>query len=172
MFCGAVDGSIIPPFIVYPQPKPKEYNPLTGGIENSEITYTQKGWMDAETFGQFIEHFDNARDQRSVLLLIDSVSSHVSMSGFEDAKARGTELYRIVPNATHLMQPLDKRVFGPLKRRWREVTRKQSRENPGNPFGKEKFTENLKEAFTYSVNHSLSSIVLRHQEFIQLTVQL
>lgn len=154
MFCGAVDGSIIPPFMVYPQPNPKEYNSLTGGVENSEITYTQKGWMDAEAFGQFIEHSDkNAGDQRPVLLLIDRVSSHVSMSGFEDAKARGTELYRIVPNATHLMRPLDKGVFCPLKRRWHEVTRKQSRENPGNPVGKEKLTANLKEAFTYSVNH-------------------
>lgn len=32
-----------------------------------------------------------------------------------EAKGKGIELYRNVPNATHLMQPLDKSVFGPLK---------------------------------------------------------
>ena len=49
MFCGSADGRIMPPFMVYPEPRPSGYNPLTGPIENSAIAYTKKGWMDSTT---------------------------------------------------------------------------------------------------------------------------
>jgi hypothetical protein len=148
MYCGCADGSMMPPFMVYPAPQPRGYNPLTGAMEGSAIAYTKKGWMDAETFCKFIDHFDkHAGPERPVVLLIDSVSSHVDMSAFEGAKAKGIEIYRIVPNATHLMQPLDKGVFGPLKTRWHQVVRKHTREHPEDPIGKVNFAEKLKEAF-------------------------
>ena len=148
MFCGSADGRMIPPFMVYPEPRPRGYNPLSGGIEHSSVEYIKKGWMDSVTFRQFINHFDqHCGTERPVVLLIDSVSSHVDMASFEEAKAKGIEVYRIVPNATHLMQPLDKGVFGPLKSRWHQVVRKHTREHPANPIGKENFAEKLKEAF-------------------------
>lgn len=117
MFVGSAAGKMMPPFIIYPEPKPRGYKPLTGALEGSTIEYTKKGWMDASTFSKFIDHFDkHAGEERPVLLLIDSVSSHVDSLVFEKAKSKGIEMYRIVPNATHLMQPLDKGVFGPLKK--------------------------------------------------------
>ena len=119
MYCAAANGHMLLPFIIYPEPKPKGFNLLTGSSEGCEITYAKKGWMDTSTFKLFIDHFDKyAVKERPIVLLIDSVSSHVSMSVFEDAKSKGIELYRLVPNATHLMQPLDKGVFGPLKKKW------------------------------------------------------
>ena len=148
MFCGSASGQMMPPFFVYPEPRPRGYNPLTGAQEGSEIRYTKKGWMDAATFSLFIDHFDKfAGAERPVLLLIDSVSSHVDCSVFQKAKEKGIELYRLVPNATHLMQPLDKGVFGPLKAKWHLVARKHVRDNPGKNIGKEIFPEKLKEAF-------------------------
>lgn len=65
--------------------------------------------------------------------MIDSVSSHINMDIFTKAGSRGIEIYRLVPNATHLMQPLDKGVFGPLKKEWYKTVRKTTRENPGKP---------------------------------------
>lgn len=148
MFCGSAGGEIMPPFFIYPEPKPRGFNPLAGATEGSDIVYTAKGWMDAVSFRMFIKHFDkHAGAQRPVILLFDSVSSHVDMLAFEDAKSRGIELYRLYPNATHLMQPLDKGVFGPLKLRWHQVVRKHTRENPGAPITKHNFVEKLKEAF-------------------------
>jgi hypothetical protein len=94
---------------VYPEPKPKGYNPLNGSIVGSQIAYTPKGWIDRSTFSQFIDHFNkHAGNERPVVLLFDSVSSHVDHDVFMKAKSLGIELYRIVPNATHFMQPLDK----------------------------------------------------------------
>lgn len=148
MYCGSADGTIMPPFFVYPEPKPRRYNPLSGGIEGSLIAYTKKGWMDFNSFRQFINHFDkHVGTERPVLLLFDSVSSHVDMSSFEDAKAKGIELYRLLPNATHIMQPLDVDVFGPMKTRWHQVVRKHTRDHPGSPIGKQNFAEKLKETF-------------------------
>jgi hypothetical protein len=139
---------MLPPFLIYPEPKPRGYNPLTASVEGSEIAYTKKGWMDAPIFKHFLEHFNNhAVKERPVILLVDSVSSHISMSVFEYAKGNGIELYRLVPNATHLMQPLDKGVFGPFKQRWHQVVRQHNRANPGNLIGKENFAAKLKDAF-------------------------
>ncbi|XP_056003489.1 uncharacterized protein LOC130049641 [Ostrea edulis] len=148
MFCGAADGRMIPPFIVFPEPKPKGYNPLSAGLEGGAAAYTKKGWMDSVTFKVFLEHFNTfAGSERPIVLLFDSVSSHIDMKTFEFAKQKGIELYRLLPNATHVMQPLDVGVFGPLKTRWHQVVRKHTRENPGTPIGKDNFAEKLKEAF-------------------------
>ena len=104
--------------------------------------------MDAATFAKFIDHFDkHAGTDRPVLLLIDSVSSHIDLSVFSEASSKGIELYRIVPNATHLMQPMDKGVFGPLKSKWHMIVRKYTRENPGKCINRENFAEKLTEAF-------------------------
>ncbi|KAH3861891.1 hypothetical protein DPMN_024844 [Dreissena polymorpha] len=73
--------------------------------------------MDAAAFKKFLEHFDkNCGLNRPVVLLIDSVSSHLEMKVFEYASSKGIELYRLHPNATHIMQPLDVGVFGHLKK--------------------------------------------------------
>jgi len=45
------------------------------------------------------------------------------------------------------MQPLDKRVFGPLETKWHIVCRKSTRENPGKVNEKENFAEKLTEAY-------------------------
>ncbi|WAR05558.1 hypothetical protein MAR_020927, partial [Mya arenaria] len=100
---------MMPPLFVFPDPKPGGYNPLTGSTEGSDIAYTKKGWMNALTFSKFIDHFDkHAGTERPVTLLFDSVSSHIDISVFTIAKLKEIELHRIDPNATQLMQPLDK----------------------------------------------------------------
>ena len=115
MLSASATGIIMPPFLVYPRPKPTRCNPLDGALQGTVIEYTTKGWMDSLTFVKFINHFDqHAGPQRPVLLLID-VSSHVDMEAFPTAASKGIELYRLIPNTTYLLQPLDKGVFGALK---------------------------------------------------------
>ncbi|XP_060599869.1 jerky protein-like [Ruditapes philippinarum] len=112
MYCGNASGQMMPPFFVFPEPKPRAYDPLNGVPEGSYIAYTKKGWMDGTTFSKFIDHFDKfAGVERPVVLLLDSVGSHISQKVFVKAKEKDIELYRIVSNETHLMQPLDKGVF-------------------------------------------------------------
>lgn len=147
MFCGAVNGSMIPPYSVYPSLPSTGHKPCNGAIENSDITYTAKGWMVSVAFKGFLEHFDKYCGQEMpVVLLIDSVSSHVNMHIFQYAMSNGIEMYRFIPNDTHILQPPDVGVFGPLKRRWYEVLRCHSREKPGLPVYKAKIAEHSKNA--------------------------
>ncbi|XP_045177895.2 jerky protein homolog-like [Mercenaria mercenaria] len=148
MFCANAEGEVIPPFLVYPQPKPSAYDPLIGSRKGTAVEYTEKGWMNGKTFLKFLQHFDQyASQERPVLLLIDSVSSHIDLNIFTFAKEKQIELYRLIPNATHFLQPVDNGVFGPLKKVWYKIVRKYTKENPGKSIGKENFAGKLHEAF-------------------------
>ena len=83
MFCGNAEGEVIPPLLVYPQPKPSAYYPLIDSRKGTVIEYTEKGWMNGKTFLKFLKHFDQyACQERPVILLIDSVSSHIDLNIF------------------------------------------------------------------------------------------
>lgn len=73
---------------------------------DSVIHYTPKGLMNSNTFSAFIHHFDDKEDKndRPVVLLINSVSSHINKGLFTKSECRGIEIYMLVPNATHLTQ--------------------------------------------------------------------
>jgi hypothetical protein len=79
------------------------------------------------------------------------------MDIFTKASSRGIEIYRLVPNATHLMQPLDKGVFGPLKKEWYSTVRKNTKANPGKPIDKKTFAAKLHE--TYVAFHKPSIVI-------------
>jgi len=68
----------------------------------------------------------NAGTERPVVFLIDIVSSHIDLILFSEASAKCIKLhvYRIVPNATHLMETMGKDVFRPLKLKLHLVVRK------------------------------------------------
>jgi hypothetical protein len=50
MFCGNAEAQMMPPFFVYPQPKPTAYDPMLGSARGSTVVYTNKGWMNAANF--------------------------------------------------------------------------------------------------------------------------
>lgn len=81
---------------------------MKGAQRGSTFVYTKKGLMNSDAFCAFLDHFDKyAGQERPVVLLIDSVSSHLNMDIFSKAISLQIEIYSLVPNATHLIQPLD-----------------------------------------------------------------
>ena len=98
--------------------------PLIGSIEGSDIAYTQKGWMNTDTFRKFLDHFVKfCGPGRPVVLLFDSVTSNIDSEIFLKAKSKGIELYSIVPNVAH-SAALRYRCVCPLKTKWHLVHRK------------------------------------------------
>ena len=135
---------MMPPFFVYPEPKPTSYDPMIGAQRGSAVVYTKKGWMDSDAFCTFLDHFHKyAGNDRPVVLLMDSVSSHLNMDIFSKAISLQIEIYRPIPNATHLVQPMDKCVFGLLKKQKYATVRENTRTNPGAPITKRKFAAKL-----------------------------
>lgn len=50
-------------------------------------------------------------------------------------------LYGLPPNTTHLLQPLDVSVFGPLKKQWPKAVHEWEKANPDKVFGKYDFAK-------------------------------
>lgn len=64
------------------------------------------GWMNADIFVKFLQHFikhTNCSTENPALLLLDNHESHLSIAG-------------LPPHCTHKLQPLDRSVFGPFKK--------------------------------------------------------
>ena len=58
----------------------------------------------------------NLPPQRPVLLILDEHSSHITVDLLETAVSNQIEMFFLPLHTTHWTQPLDRNVFGPLKR--------------------------------------------------------
>ena len=97
--------------------------------------------MDTQTFYMwFTNHFiPNLPPARPVVLLIDSHDSHLHLGIFQLAQKNGICLYALLKNATHLVQPADVGLFGPMKKSWYRSVREFSQRNPNSDINKRNF---------------------------------
>ncbi|KAJ8954925.1 hypothetical protein NQ314_006999 [Rhamnusium bicolor] len=70
----------------------------------------------------------------TTMVLYDNLASHFSAAVIQSCKENDIYITPFPANATHLMQPLDVAVFGPMKRCWRQIldTWKKESRYPGN----------------------------------------
>ena len=138
MFCGNADGEYLPPMVVYKAQNP--YMEWTkGGPQGTLYSTSQSGWFDNHLFTKwffelFLPHVKDKPGKK--ILLGDNLASHFSIPVLEACKENNILFISLVPNSTHLLQPLDVCVFGPAKRVWRKVVedwRKQARTKAGIP---------------------------------------
>ena len=104
-----------------------------GEVPGTIYRLSPKGWTDRELFDLwFTQHFMRyASSERPLLLILDGHSSHYCPDTIKCASEEHVIVFTLPPNTTHLTQPLDKGVFGPLKIYWREVCNKFLVRNPG-----------------------------------------
>lgn len=93
---------------------------ITGGPTGAVYGTTDSGWMTEQSFYEwmsdfFLPHIDEQSDGRPYLLLLDGHASHVSLRVRELAEAHNVFLFLLLPHSSHLCQPLDVAVFGPMK---------------------------------------------------------
>lgn len=67
--------------------------------------------------------------QFPVVLFVDGHSSHLSLETAEFCLEKKIVLIALYPNSTHLIQPMDVAVFGPLKKNWRHAVHRWKFEN-------------------------------------------
>ena len=131
--CVSAAGYCVPPMVVYNR---KSYfvspEMVQGEIPGTAYGFSSKGWMDQDLFGHWFNHFlKYAPPIRPLLLLLDGHSSHYCPSVIRQAAEHEAILFALPPNTTHLTQPLDKGIFGPLKTELRRVCHDYIVENPG-----------------------------------------
>jgi hypothetical protein len=72
----------------------------------------------------------HAPASRPLLLLLDGHSTHYNPEFIRKAAHEQVIVFCFPPNCTHLAQPLDKGIFGPLKSHWNVECQKFISENP------------------------------------------
>ncbi|KAJ8376193.1 hypothetical protein SKAU_G00067730 [Synaphobranchus kaupii] len=116
----SAQGNTIPPYLVFPR---KRFYPhfIRDAHTGSIGTANGSGWMQEEDFLIFLHHFvkqTRCSVLNKVLLLLDNHSSHVSIPAIHFCKENGIILLTFPPHCSHKLQPLDRGVFGPFKRRF------------------------------------------------------
>ena len=114
---------MIPPMVVYKAQHVYE-GWTTGGPRGTVYDCTPTGWFDGRTFTRwFLLAFLPAVQQLEgrKVLLGDNLASHFTPEVIRAVRQNDIYFCALPPNATHLMQPLDVSVFGPMKRQWRNI---------------------------------------------------
>ena len=152
MACGSAAGYAVPPFVIFDR---KTLNPeyTRGEVPGTLYGLSQSGWMDRTLFSEwFFNHFlCYAPPIRPLLLVMDGHSSHFCPEVIKAAAAEKVILYALPPNTTHLLQPMDKGCFGPLKSSWRQVCHKFITQNPGKQITRFEFSKLFSQAWYKSM---------------------
>lgn len=122
MDCICADGTILPPLGIF-----KGTNVLQNWIPNSVhnewfFSANTKGWTGnvhgLEWLRRVFEPITRAKAGRQHRLLIcDGHDSHISGSFLAHCLQNRIVLLILPPHTSHLLQPLDVAIFGPLKKR-------------------------------------------------------
>ena len=123
MYCGSATGTFLPPMVVYRAGNCYE-EWTRGGPAGSLYESTKSGWFDARTFTRwftdiFVEHVKHQGGTK--VLIGDNLASHFTHEVVNQCVANNIRFICLLPNATHLLQPLDVAVFRSLKIEWRKI---------------------------------------------------
>lgn len=137
------EGELAPPMIVY------RYVRIPQSIANVmppewAIGRSDNGWMTQETFYEYITNIfepwlTKKQIQRPVVFFLDGHTSHISLPLSKFCVAKQIELIALLPNATHLLQPMDVAVFHTLKASWRQKVAEWRMDNNGKQVEKHDF---------------------------------
>ena len=151
--CVSAAGQCMPPTIIWPRKKmPPEL--AFGEVPGSTYGVSQSGWMNQLIFSRwFKQHFLRyVPAARPLLLLLDGHSSHYCPDTLKLAQEDDVITLALPPNTTHLTQPLDKGVFGPLKMRWRQVVHDFQVSHPGQTVTQWNFCRLFSKAWLEAMN--------------------
>ena len=123
--CGSADGSRLSPYILY-----KGVNLyrrlMANGLAGTLYSVSKSGWMESDNFLQwflklFVPTVNHLLSNGPVVLFVDGHQSHISLQLVNTAKTKGIHLYCLPPHTTHILQPLDVGVYGPVKQAWKAI---------------------------------------------------
>ena len=115
---------------------------MQGGPAGSMYSVSDSGWMVAANFKQwfakmFIPAVKHLTTKHPVLLVFDGHHSHISLDLINFASENNIHLLCLPPHTTHLLQPLDVSVFGPVKAVWKKIVKQHQIETCGGTVTKE-----------------------------------
>ena len=99
---------------------------ILGGSIGALYNRTKSGWFDGNCFKDWVQtlvipYFRHVDNNTPKLLIGDNLACHLSIDVIEICEANNIRMVFLPPNSTHLLQPLDLAVYGPMKSAWRKV---------------------------------------------------
>lgn len=127
--CCSASGVFIPPFIIFKGKRMREEF-KHGMPPGSQVAMSESGYINEDLFLVWLQHFQKHRSPGRCLLLLDGHISHKSLQCLEYCMEHEIELICLPPHTTHVLQPLDRTVFKPLKTYYHHETNSFVHTNP------------------------------------------
>lgn len=111
-------GNSVPPYFIFPRVHFKDHFIAKGPL-GCAGSANPSGWMKETHFVDYLKHFVShvrCSKTKPVLLLLDNHDSHLSIEGLNYSKENGITILSFPPHCSHKLQPLDRSVYGPLKK--------------------------------------------------------
>ncbi|XP_065642657.1 jerky protein homolog-like [Hydra vulgaris] len=125
MFACTADGIFLPPYTVYKAERLMD-TWILGGPIGARYNRTKSGWFDGNCFKDWMQtlvvpYFRHVDNNTPKLLIGDNLACHLSIDVIEICETNNIRMVFLPPNSTHLLQPLDLAVYGPMKSTWRKI---------------------------------------------------
>ncbi|XP_069705676.1 uncharacterized protein [Periplaneta americana] len=165
MYAMSASGFFVPPMLIYARKKLMES--LTFGAPPNTIFRCQdKGWMDSDTFCEWIRHFIRTvkpSPQERVLLILDGHSSHTqSLKAIEICRQYGVIMLSLPSHCMHRLQSLDVSFFKPLNTFMSAAISTKMRELPGQRLNVQHIASLVGVAFPRAANMQIAMNGFRH----------
>ena len=150
--CVSAAGYCIPPMVIW-NGKSMHPDMAAGEVHGTLHAFSDNGWIDTELFDVWFNNLflRYAPAVRPLLLLMDGHSTHYSPETIRLAAKQKVILFILPPNTTHLSQPLDKGIFGPLKIRYSQFCHEYLAQNPGKVLSRFSFSSLFKKAWVQAL---------------------
>lgn len=108
------DGKIIPPQLLFSKCLPRD---IEGVLDPWYCVSSAKRYMDSELFCSWLKKsfVSNCGRRQPVLLLMDNLGAHLTPQAIDMALANEIGMLCLPAHSTHLLQPVDVRIFHLLK---------------------------------------------------------
>lgn len=151
--CVAADGRVLPTFVIYQRCLP--HTAYKDGVPgNWMYGSSESGYMDSDLFITWFRDLfiPNCGSKRPVLLVMDNHDTHINLNVVKLAMENNVTLLGLPPHTTHILQPLDVGIMGPLKGKFLQIANNLGFIGKHQVLNKAKFPVVL----SYSIDQSLT----------------
>ena len=135
-------GGFVNPLVIFPGTQPKSNLDPTKANDYS-LGKSPNGWMNSEVFFTWLSivFYEEIKDavEFPILVLLDGLTSHINIAVSDFCRDHNIILFFFPPHASHVIQPLDVAVFGPLKKWYNQEVSGFSRRYNGLQITKHQF---------------------------------
>lgn len=147
---GNAIGESPPTLIIHKYAERAPRNLMVNLPESIVADKSKSGWMTGETFYDYIVNiflsWAKSKEIRfPIVVFIDGYASHLTLPMCEFCNANEIILVALLPNATHIYQPMDVGVIYPLKQIWKRKRNEWERTNKTTNFSRLYFAGLLKD---------------------------